>query len=294
MGSQEVTKAVLPIAGLGTRYLPVSKVVPKEILPVVDKPLVQYAVEEAKAAGITEIIFVVNSNRKLIEDYFKRSSKLEKTLEERKQEQLLKVLKYLENLTDGLTFSYISDNPLGDGHALLQAKKLVGDEPFLVMYPDDIIDAITPCATQLLSVFKTAQKSILALYKLPEDRLSSYAVVGGELIARRFYKITKLIEKPAPGQAPSQLAHLGRKIITPDVFSYLKKAKPNAKGEVNVAEVLSKMVQDGIMMYGYEIEGKWLECGDKIGWLKSNLYFSLRHPDFGKDMVAFLKEEKLS
>ena len=290
---EEITKAILPVAGLGTRYLPVSKVIPKELLPLVDKPLVQYAVEEAKAAGITEIIFVVNSNRKFIEDYFKRSLKLEKTLEERKQEHLLKLLKRIEELGEGMTFSFVSDKPLGDGHAILQAKKLVGDESCLVMFPDDIIDAEIPCATQLLSVFKTAQKSVLALCKLPQESLSSYGVVAGELIARRFYKITKIVEKPAQGTAPSQLVSLGRRIITPDVFSSLKKARPNAKGEVNLAEVLSKMVQDGTMMYGYEIEGKWLECGDKIGWLRSNLYLSLKHPEFGKAMATFLREEKL-
>ncbi len=290
----EITKAIVPIAGLGTRYLPVSKVIPKELLPLVDKPLIQYAVEEAKASGITEIIFVVNSNRKFVEDYFKRSLKLEKTLEERKQEHLLKLLKRIEELCEGMTFSFVSDHALGDGHAILQAKKLVGEEPCLVMFPDDVVDAKIPCAQQLLQVFKTAQNPVLALYELPEDRVSAYGVARVEKIAKRFYKLKEFVEKPVPGTAPSNLVFLGRVILTPEVFQYLKKAKPNKKGEIILAEALSQMLRDGKIVYGYEVEGRWLECGDKIGWLRSNLYLSLKHPEFGTAMAAFLKEEKLA
>ncbi|MBI4217195.1 MAG: UTP--glucose-1-phosphate uridylyltransferase [Parcubacteria group bacterium] len=289
----EITKAILPIAGLGTRYLPVSKAIPKELLPLVDKPLVQYAVEEAKASGITEIIFVVNSNRKFIEDYFRRSLKLEKTLEERKQEHLLKLLKRIEELGEGMTFSFVSDKSLGDGHAILQAKKLVADEPCLVMFPDDVVDSEVPCAKQLCQVFKTAQKPVFALYELKEEQVFAYGVARVETIAKRFYKLKEFVEKPNPGTAPSNLVWLGRAIITPEVFGYLKKARPNKKGEIILAEALSQMLRDGIMVYGYEVEGKWLECGDKIGWLRSNLYLSLKHPEFGKTMTAFLKEEKL-
>lgn len=289
----EITKAILPIAGLGTRYLPVSKVIPKELLPLVDKPLIQYAVEEAKASGITEIIFVVNSNRKFVEDYFKRSLKLEKTLEERKQEHLIKLLKRVEELCEGMTFSFVSDHALGDGHAILQAKKLVGEEPCLVMFPDDVVDSKIPCAQQLLQVFKTAQSPVLALYELPEDRVSAYGVARVEKIAKRFYKLKEFVEKPTPGTAPSNLVFLGRVILTPEVFQYLKKARPNKKGEIILAEALSQMLRDGKIVYGYEVEGRWLECGDKIGWLRSNLYLSLKHPEFGTAMAAFLKEEKI-
>ncbi|MBI4122895.1 MAG: UTP--glucose-1-phosphate uridylyltransferase [Parcubacteria group bacterium] len=289
----EVAKAIVPIAGLGTRYLPISKVIPKELLPLVDKPLIQYAVEEAKASGITEIIFVVNSNRKFIEDYFKRSLKLEKTLEERKQEHLLKLLKRIEELCEGMTFSFVSDHALGDGHAILQAKKLVGEEPCLIMFPDDVVDARVPCAQQLLGVFKTAQKPVLALYELPEDRVSAYGVAKVEKIAKRFYKLKEFVEKPTPGSAPSNLVFLGRAVLTPEVFSYLKKASPNKKGEIMLAKALSQMLRDGKIVYGYEVEGRWLECGDKIGWLRSNLYLSLKHPEFGTAMTTFLKEEKL-
>lgn len=283
----------MPIAGLGTRYLPVSKVIPKELLPLVDKPLIQYAVEEAKASGITEIIFVVNSNRKFVEDYFKRSVKLEKVLEERKQEHLIKLLKRVEELCEGMTFSFVSDHALGDGHAILQAKKLVGEEPYLVMFPDDVVDSKIPCSQQLLQVFKTAQSPMLALYELPAERVSAYGVARVEKIAKRFYKLKEFVEKPAPGTAPSDLVFLGRVILTPEVFQYLKKTKPNKKGEIILAEALSQMLRDGKIVYGYEVEGRWLECGDKIGWLKSNLYLSLKHPEFGTAMAAFLKEEKL-
>lgn len=289
----EVTKAVIPIAGLATRFLPVSKVVPKELLPLVDKPLLQYAVEEAKESGIKEIVFVVDTNRKAVSEYFKRSPKLEKLLEERKQDKLLEELSQIEKLVDGLTLSYISDKPLGDGHAILQARKYIGDEPCAVMFPDDVILSKIPCTKQLAQTFRTALKPIVSLYQIPQDKLSLYGVVDIEKIARRFSKIKRIVEKPAPGSAPSDLVVVGRYILTPEVFDYLKKTKPTKRGEIILADALAKMLQDGKLVYGYEIEGDWMECGDKMRWLRSNVALSLKHPVFGKEIREFLKEQKL-
>ena len=288
----DITKAVVPIAGLATRFLPLSKALPKELLPVGLKPMLLYALEELKAAGVQQIIFVVNSNKKQVEGYVKRSFQLEKLLADRNQKELLEEMQELHKTLEGFSFAFVSDKPLGDGHAVLQAKKLVGQEPCFVLYPDDIIEAnISGCA-QIAQVFKTSQKPVTALARLPKDRLSSYGIVDVEKIAQRLFKIKKIVEKPQ-GEAPSDLAIIGRRIITPEVFDYLKKAKPNKKGEIVLSETLGEMVQDGKIVYGYEIEGKWWEAGNKKDWLKTHLHYSLKDPKVGKELLQFLKEEKI-
>ena len=279
----EITKAVIPIAGLGTRFLPASKTIPKEIFPLVDKPLIHYAVQELKDSGITDIIFVVNSNKKFVEEYFERAIKLEKILEKRREEQLLSELHKIEQLHQGLSFSYVSEKALGDGHAVLQAAKLVGDNAAVVLYPDDIIYSETPATLQMLSIFKTAQNPVVGLFKVPAEKLSSYGVIGGEQIASRLYKVKEIVEKPPFGTAPSDLASVGRRIITPEVFAYLKKAKPNKKGEIVLFEVLAQMVRDGKLIYGYELQGKWLECGNLKEWMRSNVYLALKDKVLGDE-----------
>jgi len=287
----ELTKAVVPISGLATRFLPLSKALPKELLPVGLKPMILYALEELKAAGVRTVIFTVNSNKKQMTDYVKRSYQLEKLLADRNQRELLEEVEELQKTLEGFSFIFVSvQKPLGDGHAVLQAKKFVGQEPCFVVYPDDIIEAKTPGCTQLAQVFKTSQKPVIALSRLQKERLSSYGVVGVEKIAQRLYKIKKVVEKPQ-GEAPSDLAIIGRRILTPEVFDYLKKAKPNKKGEVVLSEVLGDMVKDGKIMYGYEIEGKWWEAGNKKDWMRTNLHFALKDPRFGKELSQFLKEE---
>lgn len=290
----EITKAIIPLAGLATRHLPLSKVVPKEFLPLADKPLLHYILEEVREAGVTEVIFVVNANKKVVADYFRKSPQLEKVLEEKKREDLLELLSETEKLVHGITISYVSDKPLGDGHAVLQARKLVGEEPCFVIYPDDIIEANVPCASQLAQVFRTAEKPIVGLFELPKEKLSSYGVVVPEKIANRLYKIKEIIEKPAAAEnAPSRLVIIGRCIVTPEVFDYLKKARPNKKGEISLSETFGQMVKDGKIIYGYQCEGRWWECGNKEDWLKSFVHFAANHPQFGKEIRKFIKEEKL-
>lgn len=287
----EIKKVIIPIAGLGTRFLPLSKVLPKELWPLIDKPVIQYIIEEVKNSGVSEIIFVITPEKKVVLDYFKESPKIEKILKERKKDHLLAELKNLQSLCQDLSFSFVfQKKPLGDGHAILQAESKLMGESVGVLFADDIVDSKTPCLLQLSRIFKTCQKTILSLYRLPKEKLPSYGVVGIEKIAHRLYKIKKIVEKPQIEEAPSDLAIVGKYILTPEVFDYLKKARPNRKGEIILGEVLDKMIKDGKMVYGYEFEGKWLECGNKLSWLESNFYFSLKHHQFGPELKKYLKE----
>lgn len=290
----EVKTAIIPVAGLGTRFLPLSKVVPKELWPLVDIPVIQRIITEAKESGICRIVFVLKPENRIILNYLKPDPKIEKILKERKKGELLVELKKLKNLFKDISFSYVlQKKSLGDGHAVLQAAKIVGQEPAACLWADDIVESKTPCLLQLTKIFKTCQKPVLALYRLPPEKLSSYGIVKVEKIANRLYKIKDIVEKPAPGAAPSDLAIVGKYIITPEVFDYLRKAKLGKRGEIILAEILAKMLKEGKLIYGYEIEGKWLECGNKLEWLKSHLYLSLKHPRFGPELKKFLKETKL-
>ncbi len=289
----EIKKAIIPLAGMGTRFLPLSKVVPKELWPLAGRPVVERIIREAKDSGISQIIFVVSPENKKILEYLKPSAKIEGILREKKREKLLKEYKEFEQFVKDLSFSYvIQKTPKGDGHAILQAAKEAGKEPVACLFADDIVDSKTPCLAQLKKTFSTCQKPVLSLYSVSGQRISSYGAVGVEKIANRYYKIKEIVEKPSPEEAPSNFATIGKYILTPEVFKYLKETKPNAKKEIILAEALSAMLKDGKMIYGYEIEGRWLECGDKASWMKSNLYFSLRDPELGPEMKEFLKDIK--
>ena len=286
-----IKKAIIPVGGLGTRFLPLSKVVPKELWPLADVPIIQKIILEAIESGIEEIIFVTNPESKKILEYLKPSIKVEKALKSKGKKKILEKLKNFQELFKDISFSsVVQKEPLGDGHALLQAKKLIGQEPVASMFADDIVVFKTPCIAQLAKVFKTCQKPVISLCRLPKEKISSYGVVGIEKIASRLFKVKKIIEKPPIEEAPSNLAIVGKHILTPEVFDYLKRAKPSKKGEIILAEVLEKMIAEGRVIYGYEFEGKWLECGDKLKWLKSNLYFSLNHPQYGPELREYLKE----
>ena len=261
-----------------------------------EKPLIEYAVEELKNSGITDIVFIVNSrNKEQVAEYFSSAPALEKILEEQKKEDLLESVKKLEKLSQGLSFSFVTQTkPQGDGNAVLLAKKYLGDNACMVVYPDDVMVSNVPAALQLVKTFKTAQKPVLGLVQLPQEKLTSYGVVGAEKIATRLYKIKRLVEKPATAEAaPSNLVSVGRRVLTPEVYDYLKKAKPNKKGEVVLAEVLGEMAKDGKILYGYELEGTWLECGDMKNWLYSFARSALSHPLYGKDIQKHLKQERI-
>jgi UTP--glucose-1-phosphate uridylyltransferase len=294
----EIRKAIIPAAGLGTRFLPLSKVLPKELWPLVDKPVIHYIVEEAIQSGIREIIFVIKPGRKEILDYFKKYLKkmpeLEEVLKVRKKDQILKELKNLEKIFRSVSFSYVFQKaPLGDGQAVLQAEKLIREKPCAVLYDDDVVESRIPCLSQIIKVFKKYQQPVMALSRVPKESFPLYGMVGGEKIGNRTYLIREIVEKPSIEKSPSNLAIVGKRIITREVFDYLKKTPLSKRGEIGLTEALAEMVKDGKKVYGYEIEGKWLECGNKIAYLKSNLYLSLKHPRFGRELKKFLKEERL-
>ncbi len=286
-----IKKAIIPIAGLATRFLPLSRVVPKELWPLVDVPSIQYVIKEAKDSGIKEIIFVLRQDNKKVLDYLKPCHKTEKLLKERKKTDILEELKSLEDLCSDLTFSYVLQNkPLGDGHAILQAAKNVRGEPVASMFPDDIFDSKEPVLLQLANIFKTCQKPVIGLRSIAKEKIPAYGIVGVEKIANKLHKVKKIIEKPSLEETPSDLAIAGRYILTPEVFDYLKKAKPSKKGEIILAEVLEdQMIKQGKVIYGYEFSGEWLEAGDKLKWLKSNIYLSLHHPRYGNEIREYIK-----
>ncbi|MBA7614311.1 UTP--glucose-1-phosphate uridylyltransferase [subsurface metagenome] len=293
-----IKKAIIPIAGLGTRFLPLSKALPKELFPLVDKPAIQYIVEEAQASGIKEIIFVNRPDKKEVKTYFikyiKKTPELEELLRMRKKNGLLKELKSLEKITKNISFSYIfQKEPLGDGHAVLQAQKIAKKEPCIVLFGDDIVKSKTPCSLQLAKVFNKHQKPVIALHRLPKEKLSSYGIVKVEKVGPRLYKIKSIEEKPSINKAPSNLAIVGKYVIDSQVFDFLKNTPSQAKGEMKLAGAFNEMIKKGLTIYGYEFEGRWLECGNKLAYLKSNLYLSLKHPQFKKDLKKFLREEKL-
>jgi len=286
----EVKKAIIPIAGLGTRFLPLSKVVPKEFWPLVDKPVIQYIVEEAIASGIEEIIFVINPGKKIAYDYFKKKLKSEKASLSKYKNHFLNQLEKLENLSKKIFFStVVQREPLGDGDALLKAKKIVKKEPCAALWADDVVESKIPCLLQLIKVFKKYKKPVIALYRVPKSSFQFYGMVGVKKVGNRTYRIAKIIEKPQVLESPSNLAIVGKSIITDEVFNYLKKVKFSERGEIGLTETFAEMVKAGSEVYDYEFEGKWLECGNKLAYLKSNLYLSLKHPQFGKELKKYLK-----
>jgi len=287
---KQITKVIIPVAGMGTRFLPLSRAISKEFFPLVDKPMIQYIIEEVKKSGIKEVIFVTSPGRKNVLNFFQKSPELEKILEKRKKDKILKELRDFEEIFEGITFSYVvQKKPLGVGHAILQAAKHINGEPVAVSFSDDVVDSDEPALLQLINIFKTCNTPVIALKQLPMKDVPAYGVVAVEKIANRLYKIKKIVEKPELKDAPSNLAIVGKNILTPEVFQYLKKATPSKKGEIFLSEVLDKMLSDGKIIYGCELKGEWLECGDKLKWLKSFFYLALKDPRFKDELKQYLK-----
>ena len=291
----KIKKAIIPVAGLGTRFLPLSKVLPKELFPLVDKPVLQYIIEEAVASGIEQIIFVSKPEKKEIlnyfERYFKESPELTEILKKRQKHEILKELNQTEKISEKISLSQVfQEQALGDGHALLQAKEKIQGEPIAALWGDDVVESRTPCLLQLMKVFQEYQKPVLALCRIPKERLPYYGVVRVEKIKDRTYKIKQIVEKPSIEQAPSDLAIVGKYILTPEVFEYLSRGKPGKGEEIYLSENLQKMIKDGKEILGCEFEGKWLECGNKLSWLNSHLYLTLKDSRFGPKLKKELKK----
>jgi UTP--glucose-1-phosphate uridylyltransferase len=289
-----VKKAIFPIAGMATRFLPLSKVISKELIPLVDKPLVHYNVDEALRGGIEEIQFVVRKNQKDVMSYFKENSDLEKLLEVNNKKEELAMLNGLKEVLKSIKFSsVIQKKPSGDVDAIYAAKEFAKNEPVGVFFCDDIIYSKEQSGfEQLKEVYETCQRPVIALKKLPKDKISSYGVVDVEKIANGFYKIKGMVQKPK-GEAPSDLAMIGRMILTPDVFERFSNDKSMRQKDYSITQVLGKMAEEGSAIYGYEVKGEWLECGNKMLWFKSFLTLALDHPEFGPRIKEFLREIRI-
>jgi UTP--glucose-1-phosphate uridylyltransferase len=286
--SQKVRKAVFPAAGLGTRFLPATKASPKEMLPLVDKPLIQYGVEEVVNSGIGNIIIVTGRGKAAIEDHFDVSYELEQLLDSKNKTDLLKIAQDISDLAD---ISYVRQKQaLGLGHAVHRAKELVGPEPFAVVLSDDIIASKTPCIKQLIDVYAQYDSSVLALMEVPHDQISAYGVVDAAPVAGSdsLFKITNMVEKPKAADAPSNLAIIGRYVLTPDIFNCIESIQPGSGGEIQLTDAMKYMLRTR-PIYGLKFEGKRYDAGDKLGFLKATVEFALNRQDLGPQFREYLK-----
>ena len=293
---QRVRKAVFPAAGLGTRFLPATKAQPKEMLPVVDKPLIQYGVEEAIHSGVQNIIVVTGRGKAAIEDHFDVSFEMEHLLESRNKKDLLQLVRSVSDMID---IAYVRQKEaLGLGHAVLRAKDLVGPEPFAVILSDDVIDADVPCLRQLLDIYEFYGASVVALMEVPEDQTSAYGIVDAEQISHhgggdRLYRIRNMVEKPKKGEAPSRLAIIGRYVLTPEIFGSLEEIGPGSGGEIQLTDGLKHLLRSR-PIYGYRFEGRRYDAGDKLGFLKATVEFALKRHDLGGPFREYLKSLNIS
>ena len=289
-----VRKAVFPAAGLGTRFLPATKAQPKEMLPLVDKPIIQYGVEEALASGCDQIIIITGRGKTAIEDHFDVSYELEKMLEERGKTELLSIVR---QISDMIHVAYVRQKEaMGLGHAVLMARELIGNEPFAVLLADDVIDAQKPCLRQMMDVFEESQCSIIATQEVNGPAISSYGVLDAQKIEGKFngraFDVRSLVEKPKQEEAPSNLAIIGRYILTPTIFETLERTPLGAGGELQLTDGLRGLLSAGEKIYGYTFEGKRHDAGDKLGFLKATVEFALKRPDLGSDFAEFLRTLK--
>jgi UTP--glucose-1-phosphate uridylyltransferase len=287
-----IRKAVFPAAGLGTRFLPATKAQPKEMLPLVDKPIIQYVIEEAVASGLTNIIIVTGRGKNAIEDHFDVSYELERMLHERGKTELLEQVRAVSNM---INVSYVRQGEtLGLGHAVLMAKDLIGDEPFAVMLGDDIIDSEVPCMRQMIDVYEAHKGPVIAVQQVPKSEISAYGVIDGELLgdSGRVYRIRDMVEKPSVEDAPSDLAIIGRYILTPDIFEALERTPRDAGGEIQLTNGLRALKQKR-PLYGCRFEGVRHDAGNKLGFLKATVEFALKRPDLGGPFREYLRGLKL-
>jgi UTP--glucose-1-phosphate uridylyltransferase len=286
MKMQKVTKAVFPVAGLGTRFLPATKASPKEMLPIVDKPLIQYAAEEAVAAGIKDLIFITGRGKRAIEDHFDKAYELEAELQAHGKNKLLKEVRGL--LPEGITCAYIRQaEALGLGHAVMCARHLVGDEPFAVILADDLIDAQVPVMKQMVQTHAKTGGSVIAVQTVPREETGSYGIVSTEPHTERMSKITGIVEKPQPEDAPSTLGVVGRYILSPRIFHFLENLRRGAGGEIQLTDAIGRLLREEAV-YAYEFQGQRYDCGSKLGYLQATVNLGLKHPQLAADFRAFL------
>lgn len=283
----KIKKAIIPVAGFGTRFLPATKAQPKEMLPIVDKPVVQYLVEEAVASGIEEIIFVTGRGKRAIEDHFDVSYELEETLVEKNKQDLLEVVQKISTLA---RFSYVRQPiPLGDGHALLQAAHLVDDdEAVLIIFGDCIYDSVVPASRQLIDTYERFHAPIIGLSEVERSEVSKFGVIDGEVVDNGNIRVKGIVEKPKPEEAPSTAVAVGKYIITREVFEVLGTMESGKSGEIRLADAFDILLQQNRPLYGRMLEGEWLDTGDKFNFLKTTIHYGLKHPEVGEKLRAYL------
>jgi len=286
----KLRKAVFPVAGFGSRFLPVTKASPKEMLPIVDKPLIQYAVEEAAACGITEMIFVTGRNKRAIEDHFDKAYELETELERKNKDVLLDMVRSV--LPEGVRCIYIRQaEPLGLGHAVLCAASVVGDEPFAVLLADDLIDADPPAMCRMAEIFAQKGTSLLGVEEVPRDQTQSYGIVTIDKMQGDTALMHSIVEKPRPAAAPSNLGVIGRYVLTPRIFDMLSEVVPGAGGEIQLTDGISALLKHE-RVHAVRLPGKRYDCGSKLGYLQATLEYGLRHPETGEEFTRYLKSRK--
>lgn len=282
----KVRKAIIPAAGLGTRFLPATKAQPKEMLPIVDKPTLQFIIEEAVASGIDEILIITGRNKKSIEDHFDKSIELELELEAKGKLDLLEEVRHISNMVN---IHYIRQKePKGLGHAIYCAKSFIGNEPFAVLLGDDIVHSDVPCLQQLIDVYEYYNNTVLGVQQVKQSDVHKYGIVNGKTIDDRIYRVDDLVEKPATERAPSNVAILGRYIIMPSIFDVLEKTSPGANGEIQLTDALNQLARNEAV-YSYEFEGRRYDVGDKQGFLEATVEFALRRPQLREPFLDYLK-----
>ena len=288
---ERITKAVFPVAGMGTRFLPATKASPKEMLPIVDKPLIQYAVEEAVAAGITELIFVTGRSKRAIEDHFDKAYEMEAELEARGKTKMLELLRGI--IPPSVTCVYIRQaEALGLGHAVLCAKQVIGNDPFAVLLADDLLDGEPPVLKQMVDLYAHYHSSVIGVQDVPREETSAYGIVDAKELENGIYKMNSIVEKPLPEEAPSTLGVVGRYILTPRIFSHLESVQAGAGGEIQLTDgIASLLKQEQVLAYAYK--GIRYDCGSKIGYLKATVQFALKHPEVNGDFRAYLSSLEL-
>ena len=287
---KKITKAVFPVAGMGSRFLPATKVSPKEMMPIVDKPLIQYAVEEAVAAGITDMVFITGRNKRAIEDHFDKAYELEAELAMRGKEELLRIVR--EVTPAHINCIYIRQiEPLGLGHAVLCAKPVVQDEPFAVLLADDLIDSEPPVIKQMVGVFQQYQCSILGVQNVLREQTGQYGIVSSVPLADNLEQVHGIVEKPKPADAPTTLGVVGRYILTPRIFHHLEKVQAGAGGEIQLTDGLAALMQEEKML-AYRFKGTRYDCGSKLGYLKATVALGLKHPEVNGEFAEYLKNLK--
>ena len=283
----QVKKAVVPVAGLGTRFLPATKVIPKEMLTVVDRPTIQYIVEEVVASGVTEIVLVTASGKSVIEDHFDYSFELESFLAQKGKFDLLKEVRHISRLID--VVSVRQKEPLGLGHAIKVTRDVVGDYPFVVSLGDDLVDADTPCVYQMLQVFEKYQEAVVAVQEVPDDQVDRYGIVEGEEVEDGVFKVDRMVEKPAAGSVSSNLAVIGRYILRPEIFGCLDRTLPGVGGEIQLTDAMDILRKER-GLYAYRFRGRRFDAGDKLGYLKATVNYALSHATLGAEFRSYLEE----